>query len=269
VKSKASFSMKNKSANLFFWLFFPIIVLHFDLFLSSLLIDTPVVTPRGAIPIQKLKVGDKVFTFDFNQSNPKEGVIEVTVKKITRHLTNTVFLFYTSEDRTIGASPQQLFFALKNTPYQQDEVLEVDFAQVECMTSEYMFADYRMFIDQHIRSTPIGRVEKIELSSTYPQYREKVNGSWVKRVQINAFVYALEVDGPHTFLISENPCYKEDGYPRAFLVHNGVPALGLGVSLAFGSTPASISLAQASIEIGKLTISFGPAGLYHFHELII
>jgi hypothetical protein len=180
------------------WLFFCIIVLRFNFCFPSLLVDTPVVTPHGMIPIQNLKTGDKVFTFDFNQPNPKEGVVEVTVKKITKHLTNTVFLFYTSEGHTIGASPQQLFFAFTNTPNHQKDMLEVDFAQAEYMTTKYMFADYRMFIDQQVLSTLISSIEKIELSSTYPQYRKKINGYNVKRVQTNAFVYALEVDGHNT-----------------------------------------------------------------------
>ncbi|MFH1254754.1 MAG: hypothetical protein V1646_04985 [bacterium] len=57
------------------------------------------------------------------------------------------------------------------------------------------------------------------------------------------------------------------------LTHNGLPALGLGVSLAFGSTPASISFAEATAAVGGLSLSAGPAGLavggvgllgYHF-----
>ena len=43
-------------------------------------------------------------------------------------------------------------------------------------------------------------------------------------------------------------------------MHNGLPALAAGISLAFGSTPASLSFAGASIAAGGVSLLAGPAG---------
>jgi hypothetical protein len=77
-------------------------------------------------------------------------------------------------------------------------------------------------------------------------------------------MYAIEVEEPHTFLISDSS-YDEHtwkpGEPRLFLTHNGIPALGVGLSLAFGSTPASISFAEATLSAGGVGAALGPAGV--------
>ncbi|KKQ12043.1 MAG: hypothetical protein US22_C0004G0001, partial [candidate division TM6 bacterium GW2011_GWF2_36_6] len=68
---------------------------------------------------------------------------------------------------------------------------------------------------------------------------------------------------PHNYLIpvfSQSIACKDDKNIPLILMHNGLPALAAGVSLAFGSTPASLSFAGASIAAGGVSILAGPAG---------
>src|SRR3990172_13344268 len=94
-----------------------IIASSFDFGFSGLVNNTLIATRGGLVPIEKLKVGDKVLTYDLNETNPEETIIEVAVTQINKHLTDSVFTMYTTEDGGtesgwVEASPQQLFFTL-------------------------------------------------------------------------------------------------------------------------------------------------------------
>ena len=68
---------------------------------------------------------------------------------------------------------------------------------------------------------------------------------------------------PHNYLIpvfSQGIDCKDDKNIPLILMHNGLPALAAGISLAFGSTPASLSLAEASIAAGGVSLLAGPGG---------
>ena len=138
----------------------------------------------------------------------------------------------------------------------------MDFVQGQHITADYLL------IDEHLDCIPIAKITKTGLGCSYPkQYVEKTKRdrhqkiSSVERRIVNVDVYAIEVEKPHTFLISDRTYHKENGKPRLLLTHNGIPALDAGLSLAFGSSLASISLAQASATVGALSVIFGPVGL--------
>jgi len=66
---------------------------------------------------------------------------------------------------------------------------------------------------------------------------------------------------PYNYLISvfsQGIACKDDKNIPLILMHNGLPALAAGISLAFGSTPASLSFAGASIAAGGVSLLAGP-----------
>ncbi len=123
-----------------------------------------------------------------------------------------------------------------------------------------------MLIDEYMNCIPIVETTKIELSCTYPkQYSEVIQRdrhnkiTSIERRIVKVDIYSIEVEAPHTFLVSDRTYCK--GKPRLLLTHNGIPALGAGLSLVFGSTPASLSFAQATASVGGLGVAFGPVGV--------
>lgn len=247
-----------------------IIISKFDSAFSSLVKGTLVATPGGLVPVEKLKVGDKVFSCNLDETEPGKKMITVAITGIDKHMTDSVFTMCMGKDRFVMTSPQQIFFTLNATPGQTFDISAIDFIKAQHITTKHMLIDVNMVC------FPITHKGKLEL------YTKKTRG-------ISIEVYALEVEEPHVFFISDSsysPVYeyyspknapwvklptKVVGFkpkdPKCtknhclILTHNGLPALGLGVSLAFGSTPASISFAEATAAIGGLSLSAGPAGL--------
>jgi hypothetical protein len=244
------------------WLCLSIIILWSNYGLPSLPKGTLVATFSGLVPIEQLKIGDKVLSCDIKDSNSNATIIEVVITKIDSHLSDSVFTFYTGEDRWLEASPLQLFFEFKLLPNQQDEIS----ATIDLVQAQYLKKG-DMFVDANMQCVPIVNIEKTELSCTYPnQYVEKIKkdkhnkiNSLEKRT-IKVDMYAIEVEETHTFLISEHSCNKNEEC-HLLLTHNGIPALGLGISLAFDAAPTSISFAGASLTAGELSLAFGPIGV--------
>ncbi len=239
---------------------------HLDLCRSSLPAGTQIATSNGLVSVEMLGVGDKVLGYDLNETDPNKRIIEVAVINIDKHLADSIFTLYTTEGGWVEASPQQLFFTLESTVGQAADqvgkILVMDFVQAQYITTDYML------IDEHLTCVPITKAVRTELRTTYPQqYSEKIKRnrrneitSIEKRI-VNIDTYAIEVEEPHILLISDRSCDKTTSKPRLLLTHNGIPALAVGVSLAFGSTPASLSLAGVSASVGGLGVTLGPVGV--------
>ncbi|MFA6263710.1 MAG: hypothetical protein WC630_04710 [Candidatus Babeliales bacterium] len=243
------------------WFCFSIIVFHNDVVLSSLLEGTLVATAHGLVPIQNLKVGDKVLGYDLNAPSYDEALCEVAVTKINKHLTESLFTICT-KDGWVEASPHQLIFTLIPEEPQNGDACVMDFVQAQDITKSCML------IDAHMNCLAIEETNRLNLSCSYPeQYIEKVKRNRHKKVTkvvrliVNADVYALEVEEPHVFLIAENPHATDMSRTRLFLTHNGIPALAVGVSMAFDATPASLAFAEATATVGGMGVIFGPVGL--------
>jgi hypothetical protein len=246
------------------WLCFSVIISTFDWGLSSLPAGTMIATSSGLVPIEKLKVGNKVLSYNFGAQNPKDAIIEVAITKVDKHLADSIFTLHSAKNRWVEASPQQLFFTIKT---KQDQLS--DTSAVELVKTQYITTD-SMLIDVDLRCVPIVRIMKTELSCSPQQYIEKIAKDKHNKIKsittipVHIDMYAIEVEEPHTFLISDSS-YDEHtwkpGEPRLFLTHNGIPALGVGLSLAFGSTPASISFAEATLSAGGIGAALGPAGI--------
>ena len=243
------------------WFCFSIIFFRSDVVLSSLLEGTLVATAHGLVPIQTLKVGDKVLGYDLNAPNYNEALCEVAVTKINKHLTESLFTVCT-ENGWVEASPHQLIFTLIPEAPQNGDACVMDFVQAQYITKSCML------IDAHMNCLTIVETNRLNLSCSYPeQYVEKVKlnrhkkVTKVVRVIVNADVYALEVEEPHVFLIAENPRATDISKTRLLLTHNGLPALAVGVSMAFDATPASLAFAEATATVGGMGVIFGPVGL--------
>ncbi len=103
------------------------IVLWVDQGYSGLPAGTLVATRCGLMPIEKLKRGDKVLSYDLNETNPDEIIVDVAITNISKHEADSVFTLCTAEGGFIDASPQQLFFTLTAKSNQSDEPLIMDF----------------------------------------------------------------------------------------------------------------------------------------------
>ena len=68
-----------------------IIISSIYLVVPSLPIGTLVATYGGLVPIEKLKLGDKVLSYDLNLPNPEDAIIEVAITNIEKHFADFVF----------------------------------------------------------------------------------------------------------------------------------------------------------------------------------
>ncbi len=258
--------MKSSRIACSIWLCLSFFVLHVGQSFASFPTGTRVATSDGLVAIEKLSVGDKVLSYDLNETDTNKKIIEVTVTEINKHIADSIFTLYTADGGWVEASPQQLLFTIKSTRdktiEQASDTLVMDFVQAQYITTDYML------IDEHLTCVPITKAVRTELRTTYPQqYSEKIKRnrrneitSIEKRI-VNIDTYAIEVEEPHILLISDRSCDKTTSKPRLLLTHNGIPALAVGVSLAFGSTPASLSLAGVSASVGGLGVTLGPVGV--------
>ncbi|MFA5306768.1 MAG: hypothetical protein WC365_04940 [Candidatus Babeliales bacterium] len=243
------------------WFCFSIIFFRSDVVLSSLLEGTLVATAHGLVPIQTLTVGDKVLGYDLNAPNYDEALCEVAVTKINKHITDALFTLCT-KDGWVEASPHQLIFTFIPEESQNGDACVMDFVRAQDITKSCML------IDAHMNCLTIVETNRLNLSCSYPeQYVEKVKLNRHKKVTkvvkviVNADVYALEVEEPHVFLIAENPHATDMSRTRLLPTHNGIPALAVGISMAFDATPASLAFAEATATVGGMGVIFGPVGL--------
>ncbi len=205
---------------------------------SSFPSGTLIATRDGLIPIELLRVGDKILGFNADRS-----AVDVAVTRIDKHLTDSVFMLYTAKDRFVMASPRQKFLMLKAFPNQMVEISALDFLEAQNITPEYAF------LDCDTCCHPVIYKDKMELYTKESR-------------DVTVEVYALEIESPHVYLVSDSSyLYDESKKHNLLITHNGMPALGLGVSLAYGSAPSSLSFAGATASVGSLGVAFGPIGV--------
>lgn len=63
------------------WLCLSIIISTFNWSLSSLPTETMVATSSGLMPIEKLKVGNKILSYNFGAPKTEGAIIEVVITK--------------------------------------------------------------------------------------------------------------------------------------------------------------------------------------------
>ncbi len=228
---------------------------------SGLVSGTLIATPCGLIPVEKLNVGDKVLSYDISTQNPEDALIEVSITKIDKHLADTIFGIITENENWVDVSPQQLFFTFKPTDAQSDNAAIVDFVQAQNLTTK------NMIIDINMSCIPIVEINKTELNGTpAQQYSEKIKKDKhdkivaIEKRMVKVDVYSIEVEEPHTFLVADKSYFAKNKNHHLFIAHNGLAELSLGVSLAFDSTPASVSFAEATLTAGGMGAKFGPYG---------
>jgi hypothetical protein len=248
------------------WFCFSIIFFRSDVVFASLLEGTLVATAHGLVPIQNLKVGDKVLGYDLNAPSYDEALCEVAVTKINKHITDTLFTVCT-KNGWVEASPHQLIFTFIPEDSQNGDACVMDFVRAQDITKSCML------IDAHMNCLDIVETNKLKLSCSYPeQYVEKVKRNRHKKVTgvvrliVNADVYALEVEAPHVFLIAENPHATDMSKTRLLLTHNGIPVL-LPITYHLASSSAltfpSI-LGGLSVVGGPVALALGITGLGYF-----
>jgi hypothetical protein len=246
--------------------FFILFISSFNPLSSSLHKGTLVATSHGLVCIERLKVGDKILSYDFNAKDPANAIIEVSVTKTEQLLTNTVFTIYTGDDgkfneeQFVQASPQQLFLTFKTLPNQPADISAVNFIQTQYIMPKDLLVDAQM------QSVPITYMHALELKGAQNQYVERIERDkhgikLIERRYITVDMYAIEVEAPHTFLIANCSYYIKNNQYHLLITHNGLPMLALGVDIAFGSTPSSLSFAGATAAIGPMSTVLGPAGL--------
>jgi hypothetical protein len=246
-------------------LFFSISSLYHNVIFASLLEGTLVATIHGLVPIQALKVGDKVLGYDLEEPNHEKATREVAVTKIEKHLTDSLFTLCT-ETGWVEASPHQLIFTLlPKKPENKD--LEMDFVPAQYITEECQLIDTKM------KCLPIFETNRMSLICTgTEQYVEKKKHGKHKRVEevnrckIVVNMYALEVETPHVFLIGENTYVNDITKTRLLLAHNGIPALlSVTYQVASSSTLSFPSLLGGiSVVGGPFAVALGITGLGYF-----
>jgi len=119
-------------------------------FISPGLVDSSyIATPGAFVPINNLKVGDKVFSYNFN-ARPEEFLIEVAVKKIECNNADSVFSFWLEGERRIHASPQQMIFTARQ---EIDEEENIHFI-IELTQAQYLMPG-QLVIDWNLNLIPI------------------------------------------------------------------------------------------------------------------
>ena len=234
-------------------------------FVYSGLVDTNrVATLNGLVAIKDLKLGDKVLTYNFNATIPEASIKEATVTKIEKHFTDSVFFIHLEGDRSICLSPQQVIFTGKQEFDDNGNVhIVIELIQAQYLTTEHML------IDAYFNLHSIVFVSKHILYEEKRVHGKHLLGLITKGNTITTKfdpidTYSIEMEEPHIFLIPAGKYginFKDDPDLPLILMHNGLPALALGASFAFGSTPASVAFAEATMTAGGLTATLGPAGL--------
>lgn len=248
------------------WFCFSSIFFCNDVAFASLLEGTLVATAHGLVPIQNLKVGDKVLGYDLNAPSYNEALCEVAVTKINKHITDALFTLCT-KDGWVEASPHQLIFTLIPASSEPGDAHVMDFVRAQNITKSCML------IDAQMNCLTIVETNRLNLSCSYPeQYVEKVIRNRHKKVTkvvkviVNADVYALEVEEPHVFLIAENPHATDMSKTRLLPTHNGIPVL-LPITYHLASSSAltfpSI-LGGLSVVGGPVALALGITGLGYF-----
>lgn len=239
-----------------------IIFLCFNYGISGLVTGTLIATSRGLIPVEKLNIGDKVLSYDISTQNPEDAIFEVAITKIDKHLADTIFGIITENENWLDVSPQQLFFTLNPADAQSGNTAVVDFVQAQYLTIK------DMLIDINMSGIPIVEIHKTELNGTpAQQYSDKIKKNKHNKVvaveerMVKVDVYSIEVEEPHTFLVADKSYLVKNENHHLFIAHNGLPVLGVGLSFAFGSTPASVSFAEATLTAGGIGAKFGPTGV--------
>ncbi len=232
------------------YLFLGFIFSWFKLVQSSLPEGTLVATSTGLVKVEKLKIGDKVLSYNFNSTKTETILTEVKITKIDKCLLEAGFSIYTEKYRWIDSSPQHLFFVLKAGEDKEKNIsVMADFVQ-----AQYLNAG-DMLIDVDMSCIPITKIRRADCCTI--KFDKKKRPIKIQTVKI--YAYGVEVEEPHTFLISEKSEYANQER-RLLLTHNGLPALAVGASWIFGSTSASISFAEASLSVGGGYVSLGPVG---------
>ncbi|KKQ49983.1 MAG: RHS repeat-associated core domain protein [candidate division TM6 bacterium GW2011_GWF2_38_10] len=221
-----------------------------------------VLTPNGLISIKDLKVGDLVISYNFNTKKPENLFINTPIIKTQKNYADALYEIYIEDNRCISASPQQKFLVAT----QEDKDQESLTFGIEVIEAQYLTSSH-MLLDSNLLTIPITQTHKKEL---YKVERRVKKYFWksIKRVKRKTIftridLYSIELQEPHNYLIpvfSQGIACKDDKNIPLILMHNGLPALAAGISLAFGSTPASLSFAGASIAAGGLSLLAGPAG---------
>lgn len=201
--------------------------------------------------VEKLKVGDKVLSYNFNSTRTEIILTEVKITNIDKCLLEAGFLIYTGKYRWIDASPQHLFFALQAGKDKGKNIsIMADLVQAQYLN------EGDMLIDVDMSCIPITKIRRADCCTIKFDKKNRP----IKTQTVKIYAYAVEVEEPHTFLVSENSEY-ENQICRLLLTHNGLPALAAGASWAFGSAPASISFAEMSLSVGGGYVALGPVGL--------
>ena len=221
-----------------------------------------VLTPNGLISIKDLNVGDLVISYNFNAEKPEDLFINTPIIKTQKNYADALYEIYIEDNRCISASPQQKFLVAT----QEDKDQECLTFGIEVIEAQYLTSRH-MLLDSNLFTIPITQTHKKEL---YKVERRVKKYFWksikhVKRKTIFTRIdlYSIELKEPHNYLIpvfSQGIACKDDKNIPLILMHNGLPALAAGISLAFGSTPASLSFAGASIAAGGVSLLAGPGG---------
>ena len=222
-----------------------------------------VLTPNGLVSIKDLKVGDLVISYNFNAEKPEDLFINTPIIKTQKNYADALYEIYIEDNRCISASPQQKFLVAT----QEDKDQESLTFHIEVIEAQYL-TDSHMLLDSNLLTVPVTQTHKKEL---YKVERRVKKYFWksIKHVKrkttlIRVDLYSIELQEPHNYLIpvfSQGIDCKDDKNIPLILMHNGLPALAAGISLAFGSSLSSISFAGASVAAGGVSLLAGPAGL--------
>ena len=222
-----------------------------------------VLTPNGLVSIKDLKVGDLVISYNFNAEKPEDLFINTPIIKTQKNYADALYEIYIEDNRCISASPQQKFLVAT----QEDKDQESLTFHIEVIEAQYL-TDSHMLLDSNLLTVPVTQTHKKEL---YKVERRVKKYFWksIKHVKrkttlIRVDLYSIELQEPHNYLIpvfSQGIDCKDDKNIPLILMHNGLPALAAGISLAFGSSLSSISFAGASVAAGGVSLLAGPTGL--------
>lgn len=185
-----------------------------------------IATVQGPVPIQDLKVGDRVISYKTDGS-----LVQAAVTKVLQHRTDSLFCLYITPQKFIIASPHQLFYDPHN-----------GFIEAQYITN------------------------KNTITSIFPYSFQvwKTSNTYVspKNTLMSLDVYSIEIEYPHTYFVSDSSfCDNEEALHTFLLTHNGLPALGIGCSVVLEKTLTTLAFSKASVFAGGLGLTAGPTGL--------
>ena len=205
--------------------FLLIFILNFSLqnsIFASIATGTLVKTPQGLVPVENLKVNDKVVTPNFNKLISEDSIevenplLEIAITNISSSIKDNIVTIKTDKGN-IQTDEDQLFYEFQSR----------NFIKAKDIKPENLFIN---FADNTFDFCQCIEIEKLNTPT---------------------LLYEITLEKPHIFFASD----------AQIIIHNFTDPITIGIEIAFGSTIGSIAWAGITVSLGWLGIKVGKKSL--------